>query len=148
MNNLEIKIKPFKIIRIFLGSLLIADAILWFIIHYEGIRVFDMAYTICFIITGVYYTTYGAGIETIKACICDKSITIKWFNKVKSTEISYLEFDAIYLRRTNVIIDRKGKKSMNLRLDILEVGQKQEVYDFFINISNEKRINLIKQFDK
>ena len=77
MNNLEIKIKPFMIIRIFLGSLLIVDAILWFIIHLEGIRIFDMAYTICFIFTGVYYISYGAGIETIKAYICDKSIIIK-----------------------------------------------------------------------
>jgi hypothetical protein len=148
MNNLEIKIKSFGIIRISLGSLLIVDAILWFVIHYEGIRVFDMAYTICLIFAGVYYISYGAGIETIKAYICDKSIIIKWFNKVKSTEISYLEIEAIYLRRTKVIIDRTGKKSMNLRLDMLEVGQKKEVYDFFISISSEKGINLIKQFDK
>jgi hypothetical protein len=147
MNNLEIKIRPFRIIRIFLGSLFIADAILWFIIHYEGIRVFDIVYTICFIFVGVYYISYGAGIETIKAQICDESIIIKWFNKIKSTEIPFLELEAIYLRRSLVIIDRKGKKSMKLKLVMLEVDQKKEVYDFFVSISNKGRINLIKQFD-
>jgi hypothetical protein len=40
-----------------------------------------------------------------------------------------------------------GKKAIKFRMDFLEVKQRREVYDFFISLSKEKGLNLVRQFD-
>jgi hypothetical protein len=147
MNNLEIKVTSFRLVRIFLSVLLIIDAVIWFIVHLDSLSVFHIAYSVCFILVGIFYMSNGLGLEKIKVVVCDGSVRVGWFNKIRVREVFFNEIEGIYLKKYEIIIGRLGKKAIKFRMDFLEVKQRREVYDFFISLSKEKGLNLVRQFD-
>jgi hypothetical protein len=146
MDTLEIKVTSFRFVRIFLSVLLITDAVLWFIIHLDKLSVFNISYTVIFILTGIFYISYGYGLEKIKIVVNDGSVGVRWFNRIMVREVFFNEIDGIYLKKHEIIIVRKGRKAIKLRIDFLEVRQRAEIYDFFIGLSKGKGLNLVRQF--
>ena len=89
----------------------------------------------------------GFGVEKIKAVVSDGSVKVRWFNKIMVREVFFNEIEGIYLKKYEIIIGRLGKSAIKFRMDFLEVKQRAEVYDFFISLSTEKGLNLVRQFD-
>ncbi len=141
------KIRSIKAIRMILSVLLILNAVLWFSDHYENLNAFHLIYSTCSAFTGILFMTNFWGIDKILMMIDDESITIKWFGKIRSKELFFNEIESINLNRWEIVIACTGKRTMKFRLDNLEVSQKKEVYDYFIGLSKDRGLNLVRMFD-
>jgi hypothetical protein len=127
--------------------LLVLNAVLWFIDHFERLNAFHIIYSTCIALAGILFMSDLSGIGKIIINAGDKSLKIKWFNKIRYIQISFNEIEGIYLKKSEVAIARNEKRPMKFRLDNLEVSQRKEVYDYFISFSKEKGLDLVKQFN-
>jgi hypothetical protein len=76
-----------------------------------------------------------------------KSILINWHGWIRRKEIKIDEIKGIYLRKTEVVIIVPGLKVLKLPIDNLEVSQKREVYEFFMELSKQESLILERQFN-
>jgi len=147
MNKLELEIKMVKVIRRVLSFLLIISAVFWFAGHYNRLNAFDIIYSIIMLGIGIVFLSGMIGTEKISISINEAFLFIKWIGEVKGRQLLYTDIERISLKKFEVEIGRRGKKSVRYNLDNLEVDQKKEVYGFLIRISGEKSLNLERQFD-
>lgn len=147
MNKLELEIRMVKVIRRGLSLLLILSAVFWLAGHYNRLNAFDIIYSIIMLGIGIVFLSGMIGTEKITIVINEALILIKWIGEIKGRQLLYTDIERISLKKFEVEIERRGKRRIRYNLDNLEVDQKREVYNFFIRISGEKSLNLVRHFD-
>jgi hypothetical protein len=147
MKDVELNILPVKTIWIILSILLIVNGFLWFLSHLDRLGIFNISYPILAIGAGIFFLSGRSEIDKISLRIKGNSILINWHGWIRRKEIRLNDIRGIYLRKSEVVIIRPGLKVMKLRIDNLEVSQKKEVYDFFVELSKEESLTLERQFN-
>lgn len=147
MKEVEFRILPVKVIWIFLSSILIFNGILWFLSHLDRLGIFNILYPIVIIAAGIFFLSGRSEIDKISLRIKGRSIMINWHGWIRRKEIKIDEIRGIYLRKTEVVIIRPGLKALKLPIDNLEVSQKKEVYEFFMELSKQESLILDRQFN-
>lgn len=148
MKEVEFKILPVKVIWIFLSTVLIFNGCMWFLSHLDRLGIINILYPIVMIASGIYFLSGRSEIDKISLRINGKSILINWHGWIHRKEIKIDEIRGIYLRRTEIVIIRPGLKVLKLPVDNLEVSQRKEVYDFFIELSKQESLILERQFNR
>ncbi len=72
----------------------------------------------------------------------ENCLKIKWVNWVVEKMIPDTEIERIILARQYIKICRKGKKPVELILESLEKEDKTKLYEFLIEYSKQKNLNL------
>jgi len=147
MKEVEFKILPVKVIWIFLSTVLIFNGCMWFLSHLGRLGIFNILYPIVMIAAGIFSLSGRTEIDKVSLRIKDKSILINWHGWIRRKEIKIDEIRGIYLRRTEIVIIRPGLKVLKLPIDNLEVSQRKEVYDFFVELSKQESLILERQFN-
>ena len=139
MKDVEFKILPVKVIWIFLSVILILNGCLWFLSHLNRLGIFNISYPVIAVAAGIYFLSGRSEIDKISLRIKGNSILINWHGWIRRKEIKLNDIRGIYLRKSEVVIIRPGLKVLKLHIENLDVSQKKEVYDFFIELSNISR---------
>jgi hypothetical protein len=147
MKDIEFKILPVKVIWIFLSIVLIFNECLWLLSHLDRLGIFNILYPIVMIAAGIFFLSGRSEIDKVSLRIKDKSILINWHGWIRRKKIKIDEIRGIYLRKSEVVIIGPGLTVLKLRIDNLEVSQKKEIYDFFMDLSREESLILERQFN-
>jgi hypothetical protein len=147
MKEVEFKILPVKAIWIFLSIMLIFNGCFWFLSHLDRLGIFNISYPVVAIAAGIFFLSGRSEIDKISLRIRDKSILINWNGWIRRKEIKFDDIRGIYLRKSEVVIIRPGLKVLKLHIDNLEVSQKKDIYDFFMELSKEESLILERQFN-
>jgi hypothetical protein len=146
MKELIIKHSPFIVIRRVLGVITLVCAISMLAINLGSIRFFDWIFFISFMISGGSLLTNGFGTEKSFLHAGEGFLKIKWMNRFRAVIIQDTEIEKITLTRFKFFIYRKNNREYKFSIDFLERGQKKEVYDFFIEYTKLKNIELVRDF--
>jgi hypothetical protein len=147
MEEVEFRILPVKIIWIILSIILIFNGCLWFLSHLDRLGIFNILYPVVIISAGIFFLSGRSEIDKISLRIKGKSILINWHGWIRRKEIKIDEIRGIYLRKTEVVIIVPGLKVLKLPIDNLEVSQKREVYEFFMELSKQESLILERQYN-
>jgi hypothetical protein len=146
MKELNINVNSFKIIRISLSILMIISGILFIGIHYPKPGAIYIIYSIFSILAGLYFITGFSGVDKIIIRSGADLLRIKWLGRIREREMGYREIDKIYLRKAEIIIQRRGQSELYYNLEYLETMKKNLVYEFIIQVSGENGIRVERQF--
>jgi hypothetical protein len=146
MGELNIKHGPFIVIRRTIGVINLFCACIWLVSNLGDLKIFDWIYFAVFLVSGGSLLTNGFGTEKSYIINGTDFLKIKWINRFRAVIFKDDEIEKITLTRNKVIINSQGEKSLNMNLDFLERDQKKEVYDYFIDYSLKKNIELIRHF--
>lgn len=142
MKSLTIRVTPFRMIRFGLGVIFILLSLSWFFANMEEIRVFDIIYTVVFLLTGIFNMTNGFGLERIVLQYADQVLRIRKLDRFRTRNFRISDIECIYLKRDRINIGLKGRKPFTIKLNYLETARKREIYQFFIDLGREKGINI------
>jgi len=148
MENLQIKHRVNKVLRKFLGVLFIISGLVWLIAHIREMKFFDWFYTIVYTGIGVVQFTSAFAFDLSEIIIENDFIRIRWLNWFKPRIVYYSEIDKLTLTMFDIQISRKGKKTLKLPLDFMEISQMREVREFFLKLSAEKGISHENKYHK
>jgi hypothetical protein len=146
MEALRIEHKTSSVIRKSIAVILIINGLFWILGHLDSLKFYHWLFGVVFIIAGTAHFTNGFGSEKSYILEGKDSLKIKWMNWFRSYTIPESEIGKITLTRFRVIIERKEKKPLKLNIDFFERDQKKEVYDYFIEYSRNKNLELIRDF--
>jgi hypothetical protein len=146
MQVLNIKHSPFIVVRRVIGVITLICAISMLLSKLGAIRFFDWIFFSTFIVSGVSLLTDGFGTEKSFIQSGDGFLKIKWMNKLRPVIFQDKEIEKITLSRFKIIIDRKENKPVKFNIDFLERDQKKEVYEFLIQYTKNKNLELVKDF--
>jgi hypothetical protein len=148
MENLEIKNSPFSVIRFGIGIFMTIVAITWLITFIDSHKVLDIIFCLFFVFYGLYNMTNGFGIEKSYISITESGLKIKLMDWIMAKELSDSLIENITLSRTNILINTKKGKAVKIKLVYMDTKQKSEIYNFLIEYAAEKKLVLIRDFDK
>ena len=144
MEHLEVKSGPFRVIKNAIAIFNILAAVAMFIAYFREYKIIPLIASFFIALNGVYLVTNGFGLERTWLRTGDNFILIKWINMIAPVQLHDIRIDRIIFERVQIVIRQKSKKPLKLRLDHLEKEQKKEVYEFLIEYSRQRNINLEK----
>jgi hypothetical protein len=144
MEHFEIRNRSFIMIRRGLGIFMIVTAIIWFFAFLESKKIIYPIAGFFFLFYGIYQITNGFGLERSWFRTGDNFVIIKWMNRIMPVQIHDSRIAKISLERNKVVIYQKAMKPLNLNMSFMEKEQKKEVYEFMIDYSKKRNINLEK----
>ena len=142
MENLAIKHKVFTVVRKIIAVIMFLNGIFWFLAHLDAMKFADWFFGISFTILGAAYFVSAFGSDLSAVQIGEGFIKVKWMNWLRSVIIQEAEIEKIIMTKFHILIARKGKKQVKLPIDFFETDQKKEVYSFFIELAQQKNIQL------
>jgi len=142
MENLIVKHKAFRVVRKIIGGIFLLNGIFWFLAHLGDMNFADWFFGFAFTILGGTYFFSAFGSEQSTVRIGEGFIKVRWMNWVWPVIVTEPEIEKIILTRFHIIIDRKSKKQVKMPIDFFETDQKKEVYSFFIDLAQQKNIQL------
>ncbi len=146
MNKLTLKHGSFRVVRKVIGIINVLVAILWLIAHSDHLRIFDWLYFVVFAVGGLTLLTNGFGTESSFLLADEGTLSIKWMNRIRKRVFIDSDISKITLARFNIIIIMKDKTENKFNIDFLERDQKKELYNFFIEYSKIRNIELGREF--
>jgi hypothetical protein len=147
MEHFEIKNRSFIMIRRGLGAFLILAAVADYILFTMDVqKIIYLITAFLFAFAGIYQITNGLGLERSWFRTGSDFIIIKWSNMINPVQIHDIRIAKILLTKSRILIHQHSKKPLKLNIEFLEKEQKKEIYEFFIDYSNKKNIELVKQF--
>ena len=146
MDILLLDNKPWCYIRFGLGILFLIAALSFLLADLGNLQLFDYFIIVTFTLTGLIHMTNDFGMQKTYLRHNDDCLVIKWINKFRPQKVNYAEIESIYLRKAEIIINQKTNKSIKLKLLTFRVDQKRETYEFFIKLSHDYELTLIRQF--
>lgn len=134
-------------IRRGLGAFLILAAVADYILFTMDVqKIIYLITAFLFAFAGIYQITNGLGLERSWFRTGSDFIIIKWSNMINPVQIHDIRIAKILLTKSRILIHQHSKKPLKLNIEFLEKEQKKEIYEFFIDYSNKKNIELVKQF--
>jgi len=146
MEHLEVKSGPFNVIKTGIGILNILAGVVLFAVYFKELSTIPLITSVLIVFSGIYFITNGFGLERSWFRTGGNSITVKWINMVKPVQIHDTRIEKIILERKRIIIHQKAVKPLKLNLDFLEKEQRMAVFEFMINYSKGRSIELEKRF--
>lgn len=146
MAELNIKHGPFIVLRRVIGVIDLICALVWLAANIDDLNIFDWIYFVVFMISGGAFLTNGFGTEKSYIICGDNFLKIKWLNRFRAIIVKDYEIKKITLTKYKVVIEKTAGKNISLNLDFLERDQKKEVYDYFIQYSKEKNLELFREY--
>lgn len=145
MNQLSLDNKPWSYIQIGIGVLFLIAGFSFILSHVENFSRLDYLLAFGFTITGLLQIA-NFGLQKSFLRKCDNCLQIKWINKLRTQEIEYTQIESIYLRKAEIIINQNNKKTLKLNLLTFRTEQRRSIYEFFMNLATDQKLNLIRQF--
>jgi len=146
-EDLEIRSRANRGIKMFLGGFVFLVGVIWFFIFLGSHKILDIIISAGFIFSGLFNFIYGFGLETSVIKRLDNGLDIKWADWIMVRRVRDSDIDSIYLKRTGILIKLVNGKSLRLKLDYFKTNDKAAVYKFFLSYSQEKGLNLLRHFD-
>jgi len=126
------------------GGLFIICAIIFLIPGKDSLEIIDWIVPVIFCLIGVLNFTPLLGSDKTQIEISEGFLKIIWINKFREITIQETEIENIILSSKNILISRKGKKSLKLELLLLSKEQKTKIYEFLIEYARQKNLVLEK----
>jgi len=144
MENFSFKHRGWFVGKRIGGAILIAFAIILLVLGRDSLKLIDWLKSIFIIIWGLLFFTSFVGSD--KSCIesGEDCLKIRWRDRIGEVKIPDTEIEKITLAMKYVLISRKSKKAVRIALDYLEKEQKTKVYEFLIEYSQQKNLDLEK----
>ncbi len=147
MEHLEVKSSPFNVIKTGIGILNIVAAITLFAVYFKDKDVIPLITSLVIAFSGIYFITNGFGLERSWFRTGENFIIIKWMNMVRPVQIHVTRIVKICMERSRITVYQKARKPLKLKVDFLEREQKKEVYEFFIEFSKQRNIEIEKHYN-
>lgn len=142
MENLFIKHNTLAKLRKGLGILSFACGVIWIIISIDTPKAINIINGVLWILIGTTNFIANQGTDETTVQPGEDYTKIKWMNRLRSKTIPDSELQKITIKRYQIIIDRKGKKPLELPVDFFEPDQKRLAYSYFIELAKQKNISL------
>jgi hypothetical protein len=146
MNNLLVKDRSLKVMRILTGILIIIIGSSWIFLFTDSHKSIYLAVFIFFFISGLFIIFNGLNIEKATIRKVEGGIKIKWINRILSRYIRTSEIENIILGKSSIQIKITGRAPLKLKIETLRYRQKEKVYDYFEKFSKENGIRLMHRY--
>jgi uncharacterized membrane protein YobD (UPF0266 family) len=143
MENLIIEHRNQLLSKKAIGGLWIFLGIIFLIIGKDSLDRGDWMRSIAFCLIGLIYFTPLVGSNKSQIEICEGCLKIIWINWIRKVTVLDSEIESIVLAENGVLIKRKGKKTLKIKLYLIDKDQKNQVFDFFTKYAQQK--NLVQE---